>query len=1075
MEAELNSLQPDSQFRIDQSIQNLERRFLDQITPRPSPVWGQLENVPFIRILGQARFWEKSSPDSPLLQGYEQCMEDLITGAHGQRLVLLYFLVGSATRIHVYVGLNSTDAEPLLRTVLHSTLPGIQIAPQAEFHLGRGIESLRTLDNLGRLTGIPTRKSGMIRGTAAAAQGAEMMTPTVGDTNQIERLLRGLYGETWGYLVRAEPEDHQSTVQTASQRESEASIASAYLQCQVNLQQQLTPTDTQALSYEQQNRRARRLTELLEQEMARIERGRAQGMWQVEVYAFSSEETVLVKALALMRAIFSGPASTPDPIRTFRCLPSGTRVPDDMLVTHLNSFELATLCQLPREEFPGYCLTPYARFDVSLPPSPQTAAGTIRIGQVLDGTKDTGNPYLLDRRDLSKHALIVGVTGSGKTNTCFQILDQVWQRGKRGGVPFLVIEPAKTEYRDLLGARDGEKKLCFPGLQIFTLGDERIAPFRLNPFEFEVIDEEHYVHVQTHIDHLKSVFDAAFVMYAPMPYVLERCLHEVYQDAGWDLATGRNRQVATMLHLPPEVFPTLTDLYHKIGQVVDGLGYEERLRMDIRAALETRINSLRTGGKGLMLNTGHSIPMVDLLTRPTILELESIGDDDEKVFIIGLLLARLYEHRVVESKRHRTSAHEPPDFQHLTLIEEAHRLLRQVPTTVDTEIANVRGKAVETFANMLSEVRAYGESIVVSEQIPTKLVSDVTKSTNLKVVHRVVAADDRELLAGTMNLDDRQKRFIATLEVGHAAVYAEGDDAPFLIRIDEHDGTKVKGQIGDQAIRRVMLAYCAGPLYAPYASCLQFCHALRANEDRCPLHVQERGLLIAEDAQVRVALNAYILTTIVHGRHFGPSYSHLRDAMKTCLPGAEASADILVCALIHSFNQFFANKVRQYSWPLSVAQHLRTQFLDHLIPRIAQTETQPEEGEDIANLPAACVEYRRLCSREIGPYAGCEFCADKCLYRYEVAPVAEQYELRHELQTAIDAAVGDEEMWAQVRVVCWYAASKLLPSQASAARQGAALCFAVQAGALLEFTLRGQRKLGRNVAQTLQRETGHDT
>jgi hypothetical protein len=201
-------------------------------------------------------------------------------------------------------------------------------------------------------------------------------------------------------------------------------------------------------------------------------------------------------------------------------------------------------------------------------------------------------------------------------------------------------------------------------LRVYTLGDERFAPFRLNPFEFEIHDARNRIPVQTHIDYLKSVFNAAFVLYAPMPYVLEMCLHEIYEDRGWDLTTGQNRRLPANLRgrkADYPVFPTLTDLYLKIDDVVDRLGYDVKLERDIKASLKARIGSLRLGGKGLMLDVSHSIPMSSLLAQPTILELEQIGNDDEKAFIIGLILTRLYEYRRVQARQHDSL----PKLQHV--------------------------------------------------------------------------------------------------------------------------------------------------------------------------------------------------------------------------------------------------------------------------------------------------------------------------------------------------------------------------------------------------------------------------
>lgn len=197
------------------------------------------------------------------------------------------------------------------------------------------------------------------------------------------------------------------------------------------------------------------------------------------------------------------------------------------------------------------------------------------------------------RRDnLARHAFVAGVTGAGKTNTVFSLLKQA----TAAGVQFLVIEPAKAEYRLLLSdpALAGR-------LQIFTLGNERISPLRMNPFEVRP-----GVSVGVHLDLLRSVFAASFGMWTPLPQVLEHCLHRIYEDRGWDIIANTNHRLDCDCD-PASAFPTLSDLVTKVDEVIRELGYEERVTSDMRAALLTRLNSLRTGGKGRMLDVQRSL------------------------------------------------------------------------------------------------------------------------------------------------------------------------------------------------------------------------------------------------------------------------------------------------------------------------------------------------------------------------------------------------------------------------------------------------------------------------------------
>jgi hypothetical protein len=196
-------------------------------------------------------------------------------------------------------------------------------------------------------------------------------------------------------------------------------------------------------------------------------------------------------------------------------------------------------------------------------------------------------------------------------------------------------------------------------------------------------------------------------------------------------------------------------------------GYDQQVTANIRSGLQTRLASLMVGGKGLMFNTRNSISFDTLHSKPTILEFSALGDDEEKTFVLGAVLIRLMQFRHVAGL---TGGR----LVHVTLIEEAHRLLRQVGETLGGETANPRGKAVETFCNMLAESRAYGEGLIVVEQIPTKLASDVIKNTSLKIIHRLVAETDRKLVGSMMNLTEEQQKYLTGLMPGEAVASAEG-------------------------------------------------------------------------------------------------------------------------------------------------------------------------------------------------------------------------------------------------------------------------------------------------------------
>lgn len=1057
---------------VQRCIHTLERRHLDGATaPDSPPVWGQLERVPFVRIMGQAAFW-RDRPDA----NYGQRMDDLLASAHGQSITVYYLIIGRGPDLGLYLGFQGRQGELILRSTLSGTYPGIELAEASRHSLGTMLERAQFFRFRARLTGIPTRKSGTGRSkhaepSGATARGQWAARSSSEDGQQIERLLRGMSGTPWGYLVRAVPHPHAEIVSQAYSRLDEIAAIAAQTKRQLQeVTQTMTQVDprtqqgsTRSVSAEIVNRQAEYAVTLLERQLQRSDEGKAVGMWDVEVHLFSPDSQALARAQALSSAVLTGPDSMPDPIRVYPCGKSTLSAQE--FITQLTSTELATLIELPREEVPGYRIGDYAHFDLDT--EQITEGDFIRVGHVLSGHTDTGLTYDIRRDDLSKHGLVVGVTGSGKTTTLFGLLERVYDGGE--GVPFLVIEPAKAEYRALRGEtqENGAGKGPVPNLRVYTLGDETVAPFRLNPFEFEIADAEHRIHIQTHIDYLKSVFNAAFILYAPMPYVLETCLHEVYQDKGWDLASGTNRRLPEKQwgdEVRWPVFPTLSDLYRKTDEVTERLGYEERIEMDVKAGLKARVGSLRLGGKGLMLDTLHSVPMSELLAHPTVLELERIGNDDEKAFLIGLILTRLYEHRRVQAGR----LEREPGLQHVTVIEEAHRLLKNVPTAVDTEGANTRGQAVEAFSNMLSEIRAYGQGVLIAEQIPTKLAPDAIKNTNLKVIHRMVAQDDREVVGGTMNMDDPQIRFLATLPVGRAVIYAEGADHPYLVQVEDHKAKLAgSGRPSDRGTALAMRDLTRSSLYDPlpgYDTLIP-----RNDHGRLDVYIHDLAGQVCERTKFESIWAGCFLNLVLHPEWGRKSLDPLVDLLRRTLgrQTRERQRRALLVVLLRAIQDTLQSRGRHYGWSYVDVENLSQHLIEGL--KIALSSSI-EESNTALDLFAA--RYRKLSSMELGPFVGCAVCRERCLYRYDVACVVRDRVFRQEFVDAVQRHDDDAALWMALANHSRAAGTRLLEPAGPVETANAALCIAVQMTDRLGLSRATQRKVANSLETLLFVETG---
>lgn len=683
---------------------------------------------------------------------YLKIFQELLSGCMIPFCNIGFLVTGdSQNGIRVFIGI--TDDEELyhaLRSNYLANIPGIEITEKVSYedlHIGKKYG--------GVAVGIP-------------CQAKEERNNICSEWMPVDKISRSLLGKEFAFLVLAERQPEITGNQAVSKVDKlimdNSSLITANRTNETGLQ--ITYSNVEAQQYQKS----------LELKQQILYHGLQCGLWNVCVYYTAGTEGTV---LALKNSIISNFGGDSDTrYEQVRCIDvegglsfldrcPGFPVRSDqhggnqfLLQTEMNSKNLAHYFCLPKKEILGYYIDEYVEFDSVVREQP--AGCTIRIGNITaPGRKNdraVQNDYRIALEDLSRHALIIGITGGGKTNTMKNLLSEIW---RKNGVPFLVIESAKREYIELIQVSgSSEDQHTFHDMSVFTLGNESKdgVRYRLNPFE--VIPG---ITIQTHIDYLLSTFNAAFEMYAPMPYILERAVYEVYEDKGWDLFTGVNKRGLGQ-------YPTLSQLYYKIDVVTNRLGYDEEVQSNVKAALKTRINSLRIGGKGALLDTAKSIPMKQLLSSPCVFELEDIGDDDIKAFIIGILLVQLYEYR--------KSCGASDSLKGVLVFEEAHRLLKNV---APGEGNNTRAKSVEFFCNMLAEIRSFGQGIIIADQIPTKLASDTIKNTNLKIVHRTVMEDDRQCIGAAMHMTEEQMDYLSSLKRGCAAVFSEGDSRPKLV------------------------------------------------------------------------------------------------------------------------------------------------------------------------------------------------------------------------------------------------------------------------------------------------------
>jgi hypothetical protein len=490
---------------------------------------------------------------------------------------------------------------------------------------------------------------------------------------------------------------------------------------------------------------------------------------------------------------------------------------------------LAALTGLPRREVPGVRVLEVGFFDVTSDTSQGTGEPAIELGAILDGQDRPVGTFRVPLATLNRHAFVTGATGAGKSQTVRHMLEQL----TGAGIPWLAIEPVKSEYASMAGRIGGTGQLT-----VINPSDPSAVPMSVNP----LAPEPGYP-VQAHIDMVRALFLAAFDAREPFPQIMSQALQRAYEACGWDMVTGAGLPGAPAA---PAV-PTLARLQSAALEVIEDVGYGRELQADVRGFVDVRLRSLRTGSAGRFFEGGHPADIGELLRRNVVLAIEDVANDEDKAFLIGTLIIRITEHLRLRSRREPAGG-----LRHVIVIEEAHRLLR-----ASREGASAH--AVELFASMLAEIRAYGEGIIIAEQIPAKLVPDVVKNTALKVLHRLPAHDDRQVVGAAMNLDDDQSRQVVSLQPGVAAVFADGMDRPLRIRVPFGGDRELAGAAAAEGQE------CPAPpvLGRRSAACGPACTAGRA----CTLVELRAADLLAgspDDAWLRVWTEALVLALLTN-------------------------------------------------------------------------------------------------------------------------------------------------------------------------------------------------------------------
>jgi len=519
-----------------------------------------------------------------------------------------------------------------------------------------------------------------------------------------------------------------------------------------------------------------------------IDYGKSKGLYLTTTFIFADNNSQLEKLGNTIKSLYSGKKGNKNPLE-FKILENNDKkieyfknfqIPecisydDENALTLKSHFvendevslgnwyspnELGLIAGLPEKEVVGLALNEEVEFGLNAK-TPDKDGEIISLGNLVQSGNEIDTKVYLEKSALNKHIFITGVTGTGKTTTCQKLLLE-------SELPFLVIEPAKTEYRILMNNEKTEDIL------IFTLGNDKVAPFRLNPFEFFEGES-----ITSRVDMLKAAMEASFDMEAAIPQIIESAMYSCYEDYGWNIDTDENEKFDNPYDEGVYSFPTLEDLLNKIEIEVTKHDFDDRLKKDYIGSITARLQGLLVGSKGQMLNSRRSIDFRELIEKKVVLEIEGIKNGTEKSLVMGFILTNLCEAL-------RAKYNKDKHFKHITLIEEAHRLLSKYSAGDSLNKKN----SVETFADMLAEVRKYGESLIIADQIPNKMTPEVLKNTNTKIVHKIFAEDDKEAIGNTISLSKEQKDFLSSLPTGRAIVFSQSWTKAVQVQIEQMTNT----------------------------------------------------------------------------------------------------------------------------------------------------------------------------------------------------------------------------------------------------------------------------------------------
>lgn len=548
-----------------------------------------------------------------------------------------------------------------------------------------------------------------------------------------------------------------------------------------------TETTGRTLSITYMNKSIQNLLDKIDEQLERIKESENYGVFATSAYFFAATPIMAKMAASAYKSLINGNCTHVESAHINSWQQQGDveiikqyirklRHPlfalDEMNVVTpcsiVSGKELAVQMGIPQGSVPGISVIETAAFGRNVVAESKKGFRSIEIGNLYHMGKEEESangkiPVRLDLDSLTMHTFITGSTGAGKSNAIYSLLERVLAKGDENvdkKVTFMVIEPAKGEYKDKFGHRKN--------VSVYGTNSKKMNLLRINPFSFP---EE--VHVLEHIDRLIEIFNVCWPMYAAMPAVLKDAVERSYINAGWDLSESECRYHNAN---GDSLYPCFSDVLTQINLVMEESKYSSDSKGDYTGALCTRIKSLTNGLYGQIF-TANELSSEELYDSNVIVDLSRVGSVETKSLIMGLLVMKMQEYRM---STHNGSNN---GLKHLTVLEEAHNLLKRTSSEQSSDSSNLLGKSVEMLANSIAEMRTYGEGFVIADQAPGLLDMAAIRNTNTKIILRLPDLADRELVGKAAALNDNQIVELSKLQTGVAAIYQNNWLEPVLCHI----------------------------------------------------------------------------------------------------------------------------------------------------------------------------------------------------------------------------------------------------------------------------------------------------